>query len=216
MFRKTFQLFFSLALLGGLVALGVPQPSEAASPVRGGYDALAPGKLGSDGLSDSLKFSMAGANVTRDTLSSADNDTTASIQIAGAQRISVMFHKRDAQGTSGGQCTLQVFPQISNDNVNWVDITATEVVFSNFVTTQSTTSALVQPVIYLNMEALGDSAAAQGAMLGNGGSQASAKIAAVRLLRFRARTIQGARATPFTVGTADSVFLSGVYNISYK
>ena len=233
MFRKYFQFFSAvvLAVLCGLV-FSLPQSAGAAVGVKGGYEAKALGAKGADGYSDSLKWSMAGTFVPRDTLIAADNDTTASIQNAGARRISVVFHKRDVQGTAGGGCSLRVIPQISNDGLNWVDLNHPAVVFASFTTGQTTAAGVgIYNIPLLNLDAPPDTtvldtlmsaavAAAAAVTVTNRASGIewpSLQIAAARMLRFRAVVLQGNNdATPYTGGTLDSLFLSGTYHISYK
>ena len=233
MFRKYFQFYSAVALvvLCGLV-FSLPQLAEAAVGVRGGYEAKAKGSKGADGFSDSLQWSMAGNNSFRDTLVAADNDTTVSIEIAGARRISVLFTKRDVQGTAGGGCSLRVIPQISNDNVNWVDLNHPAVVFSNFTTGQTTAAGIGRYYIpLLNLDVGTDTVAIDTIMSGGVAAAAavtvtnkatgvewpSMQIATARLLRFRSVVLQGNNdSTPYTGGTLDSMFVSGACHVSYK
>lgn len=232
MFRKHFHFFFSMAVLCGLAVLGLPQLADAAVGVRGGYEAKAKGAKGADGFSDSLQWSMAGTNVFRDTLVAADNDTTVSIEIAGARRLSVLFTKRDVQGTAGGGCSLRVIPQISNDNINWVDLNHPAVVFASFTTGQTTAAGIGRYHIpLLNLDVGTDTVAVDTIMSGavaaaaavtvtnkaSGVEWASMQIATARLLRFRSVVLQGNNdGTPYTGGTLDTMFVNGVYHISYQ
>ena len=179
--------------------------------------------LSSGGYSDSLNWSHQGSVTKKDTIKSTLNDTSRSVLISGAKAVSATFTKRDKQGTAGGQCSLLVVPQISNDNVNFADVFP---VFSRFLTTETTAttfawsffgaSGIIAATDTLETHALaptGSTAAGQSA-----GDRAWATREAwkgAKYLRFRVRSVQGALATPYASGTLDTLFLTGVVNVNY-